>query len=163
MATLGKTFRKYMSFSLTHFIKSRDKRNNYSCPATVVRLKKERKKVLTHDCWDKIINFVIFQKLIHFNEQNLPRSILSYYDFEMNLSVEFYTNNDSRIISYIVEKAIQGLIFSRIIFLFLWEWGFDSVYWYARLYGFETSNIAKVVDFTFDSIKKQSKIVHIQH
>lgn len=81
----------------------------------------------------------------------------------MNLSVEFYTNDDSRITSYIVEKAIQGLIFSRIIFLFLWEWGFDSVYWYARLYGFETSNIAKVVDFTFDSIKKQSKIVHIQH
>lgn len=90
-------------------------------------------------------------------------SILSYYDFEMNLSVKFYTNNDSRITSYIVEKAIQGLIFSRIIFLFLWEWGFDSVYWYARLYGFETSNIAKVVDFTFDSIKKQNKIVHIQH
>lgn len=72
----------------------------------------------------------------------------------MNLSVEFYTNNDSRITSYIVEKAIQGLIL---------EWGFDSVYWYARLYGFETSNIAKVVDFTFDSIKKQNKIVHIQH
>lgn len=83
--------------------------------------------------------------------------------FWENLSVEFYTNNDSRISSYIVEKAIQGLIFSRIIFLFLWEWGFDSVYWYARLYGFETSNIAKVVDFTFDSIKKQNKIVHIQH
>lgn len=81
----------------------------------------------------------------------------------MNLSVEFYTNNDSRITSYKVEKAIQGLIFSRIIFLFIWEWGFDSVYWYARLYGFETSNIAKVVDFTFDSIKKQNKIVHIQH